>query len=173
MAKHQSPRPPLRPRPTGPRESLRWQGRHGIFRSGRGHSLDAGRKEQTGHDTGHGCRQPWLPAGESASERLIKLLELQAIASGTRRLLMSIKRISSGPGLPVGFPFSLASQAGGVCFISGIRPLAPMSMLVPGMFGRKPTGQAQHRQLANASGYSSGRIVLPCVPVTSRLARYI
>ena len=36
---------------------------------------------------------------------------------------MTIKRISSGPGLPAGFPFSLASEGNGILFISGMPAL--------------------------------------------------
>jgi 2-iminobutanoate/2-iminopropanoate deaminase len=36
---------------------------------------------------------------------------------------MTVRRISSGPGLPSGFPFSLASAANGVLYISGMPPL--------------------------------------------------
>jgi hypothetical protein len=31
---------------------------------------------------------------------------------------MTIKRTISGPGVPGGFPFSLATEANGVCFVS-------------------------------------------------------
>ena len=37
---------------------------------------------------------------------------------------MTIKRISSGPGLPEGFPFSLASEGNGIMYISGMPALA-------------------------------------------------
>ena len=33
---------------------------------------------------------------------------------------MTIGRITSGPGLPAGFPFSLATEANGILFISGM-----------------------------------------------------
>src|ERR1022692_1247207 len=33
---------------------------------------------------------------------------------------MTIRRITAGPGLPAGFPFSLASEANGTLYISGI-----------------------------------------------------
>jgi 2-iminobutanoate/2-iminopropanoate deaminase len=36
---------------------------------------------------------------------------------------MTIRRISSGPGLPAGFPFSLASQGNGIVFICGMPAL--------------------------------------------------
>jgi 2-iminobutanoate/2-iminopropanoate deaminase len=78
---------------------------------------------------------------------------------------MSIKRIGSGPGLPVGFHFSLASQAGGVCFISGMPALGPDGKFVPGTFAEE-ADLAWHNivSIANASGYSSGEIVyVQCV----------
>lgn len=36
---------------------------------------------------------------------------------------MTIRRISSGPGLPAGFPFSLASEGNGILFVSGMPAL--------------------------------------------------
>ena len=36
---------------------------------------------------------------------------------------MTIKRIGSGPGLPAGFPFSLASEENGIVYISGMPAL--------------------------------------------------
>jgi 2-iminobutanoate/2-iminopropanoate deaminase len=47
---------------------------------------------------------------------------------------MSIKRTASGPGLPSGFPFSLAAEAGGLCFVSGMPPLGPDGAFVAGTF---------------------------------------
>ena len=38
---------------------------------------------------------------------------------------MTIRRISSGPGLPGGFPFSLASEDSGTLYISGMPALDP------------------------------------------------
>ncbi|HEY2688308.1 MAG TPA: hypothetical protein VGJ50_07690 [Streptosporangiaceae bacterium] len=38
---------------------------------------------------------------------------------------MTIRRIRSGPGLPAGFPFSLASEANGTLYISGMPALDP------------------------------------------------
>jgi 2-iminobutanoate/2-iminopropanoate deaminase len=45
---------------------------------------------------------------------------------------MSIRRISSGPGLPGGFPFSLASEADGTLYISGMPALGPDGNFMPG-----------------------------------------
>ena len=47
---------------------------------------------------------------------------------------MTIKRISSGPGLPGGFPFSLASEENGIVYISGMPALGPDGTFVPGTF---------------------------------------
>jgi hypothetical protein len=35
---------------------------------------------------------------------------------------MTIRRTSSGPGLPAGFPFSLASEGNGIVFQAGALP---------------------------------------------------
>ena len=47
---------------------------------------------------------------------------------------MTIKRVSSGPGLPAGFPFSLASEENGILYISGMPALDPGGTFVPGTF---------------------------------------
>ena len=47
---------------------------------------------------------------------------------------MTIKRISSGPGLPAGFPFSLASEENGILYISGMPALDADGKFVPGTF---------------------------------------
>jgi 2-iminobutanoate/2-iminopropanoate deaminase len=47
---------------------------------------------------------------------------------------VTIKRVSSGPGLPPGFPFSLASEANGILFISGMPALDAAGKFVPGTF---------------------------------------
>jgi 2-iminobutanoate/2-iminopropanoate deaminase len=47
---------------------------------------------------------------------------------------MTIKRTASGTGLPSGFPFSLAAEAGGICFVSGMPPLGPDGRFVAGTF---------------------------------------
>ena len=47
---------------------------------------------------------------------------------------MTIKRISSGPGLPEGFPFSLASEENGIVYISGMPALGADGTFVPGTF---------------------------------------
>jgi len=47
---------------------------------------------------------------------------------------VTIKRVSSGPGLPAGFPFSLASEANGILFISGMPALDAAGKFMPGTF---------------------------------------
>ena len=47
---------------------------------------------------------------------------------------MTIRRISSGSGLPAGFPFSLASEGNGILFISGMPALDADGKFVPGTF---------------------------------------
>ena len=50
---------------------------------------------------------------------------------------MTIRRIGSGPGLPGGFPFSLASAANGLLFISGMPALDGGGAFAPGTFGEE------------------------------------
>jgi len=50
---------------------------------------------------------------------------------------MTVRRISSGPGLPSGFPFSLASAANGVLYISGMPPLDADGKFWPGTFAEE------------------------------------
>ena len=47
---------------------------------------------------------------------------------------MAIKRIGSGPGLPAGFPFSLAGEENGIVYISGMPALDGEGKFVPGTF---------------------------------------
>jgi 2-iminobutanoate/2-iminopropanoate deaminase len=47
---------------------------------------------------------------------------------------MTITRTSGGAGLPAGLPLSLAAEAGGVCFISGMPALAPDGSFQAGDF---------------------------------------
>jgi 2-iminobutanoate/2-iminopropanoate deaminase len=47
---------------------------------------------------------------------------------------MTITRTSSGPGLPAGFPFSLAVEANGTCFVSGMPALDGDGRFAPGTF---------------------------------------
>jgi 2-iminobutanoate/2-iminopropanoate deaminase len=78
---------------------------------------------------------------------------------------MTIKRTSSGPGLPAGFPFSLAVEANGACFISGMPALDTDGAFVPGTF-EEETALAWHNTcaIAEAAGYSISEIVyVQCV----------
>ena len=70
---------------------------------------------------------------------------------------MTIKRTRSGPGLPPGFPFSLAVEANGVCFISGMPALDPDGTFVQGTFeGEADLAWQIIRAVAEAAGYSIG-----------------
>ena len=69
---------------------------------------------------------------------------------------MTIRRISSGPGLPAGFPFSLASEGNGILFISGMPALDEDGKFTPGTFGEEADrAWARILAIADASGYSS------------------
>jgi 2-iminobutanoate/2-iminopropanoate deaminase len=48
--------------------------------------------------------------------------------------MMTVRRISAGPGLPSGFPFSLGSAANGVLYISGMPALGADGKFWPGTF---------------------------------------
>ena len=50
---------------------------------------------------------------------------------------MTIRRIGSGPGLPSGFPFSLAVEHDGVLHISGMPALDTAGRFAPGTFEEK------------------------------------
>jgi 2-iminobutanoate/2-iminopropanoate deaminase len=77
---------------------------------------------------------------------------------------MTISRISSGPGLPAGFPFSLASEANGILFISGMPALGPDGAFVPGTFDEEADrAWANVTAIAAAAGYSAGDVLY--VPV--------
>ena len=69
---------------------------------------------------------------------------------------MTIKRVSSGPGLPAGFPFSLASEANGILFISGMPALDAAGKFVPGTFEEEADrAWANIAAVAAAGGYSA------------------
>jgi len=69
---------------------------------------------------------------------------------------MTIRRISSGPGLPAGFPFSLASEGNGILFISGMPALDEDGKFAPGTFDEEADrAWARILAIADASGYSS------------------
>jgi len=69
---------------------------------------------------------------------------------------MTIRRISSGPGLPAGFPFSLAAEGNGLLFISGMPALDADGKFAPGTFAEEASrAWANIVAIAAASGYSS------------------
>jgi 2-iminobutanoate/2-iminopropanoate deaminase len=78
---------------------------------------------------------------------------------------MTITRTSTGPGVPAGFPFSLAAEANGVCFISGMPALDPDGVFQTGTFDEE-TSLAWHNvvAIASAAGFSQVDIVyVQCV----------
>ncbi|MEP6561974.1 MAG: RidA family protein [Nakamurella sp.] len=78
---------------------------------------------------------------------------------------MTITRTTSGPGLPTGFPFSLAARSDGVCFISGMPALNSEGKYQQGTF-EEETVLAWHNieAIAQASGYSTdGFVYVQCV----------
>ena len=73
---------------------------------------------------------------------------------------MTIKRVSSGPGLPVGFPFSLASEENGILFISGMPALDPAGKFVPGTFEEEADrAWANITAIAAAGGYAAADLL--------------
>ena len=69
---------------------------------------------------------------------------------------MTIKRVGSGPGLPAGFPFSLASEANGILFISGMPALDAAGKLMPGTFEEEADrAWANIAAIAAAGGYAA------------------
>jgi 2-iminobutanoate/2-iminopropanoate deaminase len=73
---------------------------------------------------------------------------------------MTIRRISSGSGLPAGFPFSLASEGNGILFISGMPALDADGKFVPGTFEEEADrAWASIVAIAAASGYSPGNFL--------------
>jgi 2-iminobutanoate/2-iminopropanoate deaminase len=78
---------------------------------------------------------------------------------------LTITRTTSGPGLPAGFPFSLAGAADGVCFISGMPALGADGTYAAGTFTEE-TDLAWRNvtAIAEAAGYSAREIVcVQCV----------
>jgi 2-iminobutanoate/2-iminopropanoate deaminase len=68
---------------------------------------------------------------------------------------MTIRRISSGPGLPAGFPFSLATEENGTLYISGMPALDLDGNFVPGTFAEQADrAWANVIAIAAAAGYS-------------------
>jgi 2-iminobutanoate/2-iminopropanoate deaminase len=69
---------------------------------------------------------------------------------------VTIKRVSSGPGLPAGFPFSLASEENGILFISGMPALDAAGKFVPGTFEEEADrAWANIAAIAAAGGYTA------------------
>ena len=78
---------------------------------------------------------------------------------------MTITRTSSGPGLPGGYPFSLACGANGLCFISGMPALGPGGTFEPGTF-EEEIDRAWRNVVAIAgeAGFSIGELLyVQCV----------
>jgi 2-iminobutanoate/2-iminopropanoate deaminase len=73
---------------------------------------------------------------------------------------MAIRRISSGPGLPAGFPFSLGSEEGGTLYISGMPAVGRDGTFVPGTFEEEADrAWASVIAVAAAAGYSPGDLL--------------
>ena len=73
---------------------------------------------------------------------------------------MTIKRVSSGPGLPAGFPFSLAGEANGILFISGMPALDAAGKFAPGTFEEEADrAWANIAAIAAAAGYTAGELL--------------
>lgn len=73
---------------------------------------------------------------------------------------MTIRRISSGPGLPAGFPFSLASEANGTLYISGMPALDAAGKFAQGTFAEEADrAWANVVAIAEAGGYSVDDVV--------------
>jgi 2-iminobutanoate/2-iminopropanoate deaminase len=78
---------------------------------------------------------------------------------------MTIRRTTGGPGLPSGFPFSLAAAAQGLCFISGMPSLDPDGAHVPGSFSEELELAWQNvLRIAEAAGFEkSDLLYVQCV----------
>ena len=78
---------------------------------------------------------------------------------------MTITRTTGGPGLPSGFPFSLAVAAQGLCFISGMPSLGPDGVYVAGSFSEELELAWQNvLRIAEAAGYDKRDLLyLQCV----------
>ena len=78
---------------------------------------------------------------------------------------MTMRRTRSGPGLPDRFPFSLAVEANGLCFISGMPAVDSDGTFVPGTFSEE-ADLAWHNvvAIAQAAGLGIGDVVyVQCV----------
>jgi 2-iminobutanoate/2-iminopropanoate deaminase len=68
---------------------------------------------------------------------------------------MTIKRTGASAGLPAGFPFSLASAANGIVYISGMPALGTDGKFAPGTFAEE-AGRAWASVLAIAAACGCG-----------------
>lgn len=78
---------------------------------------------------------------------------------------MTVNRTTSAVGMPAGFPYSLAAEAHGLCFISGMVALDPDGKFAPGTFAAE-TERAWKNvvAIAAAAGCSVAEIVyVQCV----------
>ena len=72
---------------------------------------------------------------------------------------MAITRITSGDGLPAGFPFSLATEANGTLYISGMPGLDADGRFAAGSFtDEADRAWASVTAIAAAAGYSVAQI---------------
>jgi 2-iminobutanoate/2-iminopropanoate deaminase len=78
---------------------------------------------------------------------------------------MGVIRTTTAPGVPAGFPFSLAGEAGNVCFISGMPALNSDGTLAAGTFQQETELAWRHTvAIVEAAGYSVENIVyVQCV----------
>jgi 2-iminobutanoate/2-iminopropanoate deaminase len=73
---------------------------------------------------------------------------------------VTIRRISSGQGLPAGLPFSLATEANGILYISGMPALDPTGVFLPGTFEEEvDRAWVNILAVATASGYPAGDLM--------------
>jgi 2-iminobutanoate/2-iminopropanoate deaminase len=73
---------------------------------------------------------------------------------------VTIRRISAGPGLPAGLPFSLGSEANSTLYISGMPALDEDGKFVPGTFEEEADrAWSSVVAIAAAGGYSPGDLL--------------
>ena len=86
---------------------------------------------------------------------------------------MTIKRVSSGPGLPAGFPFSLASEENGILFISGMPALDAAGKFMAGTFEEEADrAWANIAAIAAAGGYAADDDLLYVQVVLGDIGNY-
>ena len=78
---------------------------------------------------------------------------------------MTVKRTLSGVGLPAGFPFGLAAEPYGLCFLSGVIALDAEGKFLPGTFEEEAVRAWQNvAAITEASGCAVDDIVyVQCV----------